>query len=120
MIERLWRIAGWAGVAFTAAVSLGPSAIEGEQHADKVVHLAGYALMMFWWAQVVVRNRWRLALAVIVLGAVIELLQGLTPARQPDLLDVLANSAGVLLGWLAARLLPNVPALFSLLPAGRR
>jgi len=39
----------------------------------------------------------------------IELLQGLPPARQPDLLDVLANSGGVLLGWLAARLLPNLP-----------
>ena len=61
--------------------------------------------------------------AVVLFGIAIEGLQGLTPARQPDLLDALANSGGVLLGWLAARLLPNLPqrlaARYATLPASR-
>jgi VanZ family protein len=119
VIERLWRAAGWLGVAITLAVSLTPPALPTPNHSDKLVHLAGYALVMFWWAQIVVERRWRLAFAVVLLGAVIELLQGLTPNRQPDPFDVLANSAGVALGWLAARSLPNLPQRIALLPARR-
>jgi len=118
---RLWRIGGWLGVALTLAVSLGPPALdEGTGHADKLAHLAGYAVLMFWWTQLVVERRWKLAVAIVLFGISIELLQGLTPARQPDLFDVLANTSGVLLGWLVARLLPNLPQRITLLPAWRR
>ena len=120
MIERLWRVAGWLGVALTLAVSLTPPVLEESRaHADKVVHLAGYAVLMFWWAQVVVRERWKLAVAVVLFGVAVELLQGLTPDRMADPLDALANSAGVLVGWLAARILPNFPRSIALLPALR-
>jgi VanZ family protein len=120
MIERLWRMAGWIGIAITLAVSLTPPMLdESRAHADKIVHLAGYAVLMFWWAQLVVRERWKLALAVVLSGIAVELLQGLTPNRLPDPLDALANSAGVLLGWLAARVLPNFPRQLALLPAFR-
>jgi len=64
---------------------------------------------MFWCAQIVVRGRWRLALAVVLFGAAIELLQGLPPDRDPDVFDALANTGGVLLFCFAARLLPNLP-----------
>ena len=111
---RLWRAGGWLGVALTLAFSLGPPTVgEDESQLDKLAHLAGYAVLMFWWAQLVTRRRWRLALAVMAFGGVIELLQGLTPERQPDPLDALANAAGVLLGWLVARWLPNLPAALS-------
>ena len=110
MIEQIWRVLGWLGIALTLVVSLMPPALDTSGgHADKIVHLAGYAVLTFWWAQLVTRQRWKLAIAVVLFGVAIELLQGLTPARQPDLLDALANSGGVLLGWLAARLLPNLP-----------
>jgi VanZ family protein len=118
---RLWRAGGWLGIALTLVFSLGPPALdEGSRHADKIVHLTGYAVLMFWWAQLVVKRRWQLAVAVILFGIAIEGLQGLTPDRQPDLFDVLANSSGVMLGWLAARLLPNLPERITLLPAWRR
>ena len=108
-LMRLWRIGGWLGVALTLAVSLGPPALdEGTGHADKLAHLVGYAVLMFWWTQLVVERRWKLAVAVVLFGISIELLQGLTPARQPDLLDALANAGGVLAGWLVAGLLPNL------------
>jgi VanZ family protein len=121
MIERLWKLGGWLGIALTLVVSLMPPVLnESGRHTDKLVHLAGYAVLMFWWAQLVVERRWRLAVAVVVLGIAIELLQGLTPNRQPDVLDALANSSGVLIGWLAARLLPNLPGQIATLPAWRR
>ena len=125
MIEQTWRVLGWLGIALTLVVSLMPPALDSSGgHADKIVHLAGYAVLTFWWAQLVIRNRWKLAIAVVLFGMAIEGLQGLTPARQPDLLDALANSGGVLLGWLAARLLPNLPqhlaARRAVLPAPHR
>ena len=121
MIKRWWKAAGWFGVVLTLALSLMPPALDvSSGHTDKIVHLAGYAFLTFWWAQLVTRQRWKLAAAIVLFGIAIEGLQGLTPDRQPDLLDALANSGGVLLGWLAARLLPNLPARLATLPALHR
>ena len=120
MIERLWKAVGWFGVAAALALSLMPPVLKEPGHSDKLVHLAGYAVLMFWWAQLVTRQRWKLAVAVVLFGAAIELLQGLTPDRDPDVLDALANTGGVLLGWLAARLLPNLPHALGTLPARHR
>ncbi len=119
MIHRAWRLLGWVGVALALVFSLGPPTLdEGGGHADKLAHVAGYGVLMFWWAQLVMVRRWRLALAVVLFGLAVEGLQGLTPNRLPDAADALANLTGVLLGWLAARLLPNLPArLVALLPA---
>ena len=111
MIVRIWQLLGWLGVTFTLVVSLGPPTLdEGSGHTDKFVHLLGYGVLMFWWAQLVVTRRWRLALAVVGFGCAIEGLQSLTPDRLADAADVLANASGVALGWAAARLLPNLPA----------
>ncbi|MDP2031670.1 MAG: VanZ family protein [Thiobacillus sp.] len=121
MIQRLWWACAWLGVCITLLVSLMPPPFkEGGAHTDKIVHLAGYAVLMFWWAQLILQRRWRLALAVVLLGIAIEWLQGFTPNRQTDALDVLANSGGVLLGWLAARLSPNLPQRIGVLFASRR
>ena len=109
MWARLWLVGGWLGVVVTLVVSLTPPMLSEAGNSDKFVHLAGYAVLMFWWAQLIVARRWKLALAVVLFGIVIEGLQGLTPDRQPDGLDALANTGGVLLGWFVARLLPNLP-----------
>lgn len=111
MINPIWRWLGWLGIVITLVLSLMPPGPDNHvSHADKIVHLAGYTLLMFWWAQLVTRQRWKLAFAVVIFGIVIELLQGLTPGRQPDVLDALANTSGVLLGWLITRALPNLPS----------
>jgi VanZ family protein len=120
---RLWHAAGWLGVALALALSLLPPAVDNAAgHGDKLVHFLGYATLMLWWAQLT-RQRWKLALAVVLFSGAIEVLQ---PTRQPELLDLLANSSGVALGWLAARVLDRSPARGSLprylatLPAARR
>ena len=120
-ITRMWLACGWLGVIVTLVVSLMPPTLgNADNQADKFVHLFGYALLMFWWAQLVTQRRWKLAIAVVLYGIAIEGLQGLTPERQPDILDALANSGGVLLGWLAARFLPNLPQSLAALPARHR
>ena len=120
-LHRLWRGLGWLGVGVTLVVSLMPPTLDdGGGHTDKLVHLIGYAVLMFWWAQLVPRRRWTLALALGLFGVAVEGLQGLTPDRMPDVLDALANTLGVLLGWLAARLSPNVPKCLAMLPARHR
>jgi VanZ family protein len=111
VIRRVWLLFGWLGVLLTLAMSLGPPALdEGSGQTDKFVHLAGYAVLMFWWAQIIVARRWRLALAVVLFGLAIEGLQSLTPDRLADAADALANSTGAVLGWVTASLLPNLPA----------
>jgi VanZ family protein len=121
MIGRLWKAIGWLGVILALILSLTPPMLnESSGQTDKIIHLSGYAVLTFWWAQLITQKRWKLALAVVLFGIVIELLQGLTPTRQPDVLDALANSCGVLLGWLIARFSPNLPQrLTALLPSRR-
>ena len=117
---RAWRAVGWLGVALTFALSLTPPALGGDTgHADKLVHCLGYATLMYWWSQIVVARRAGLAVAIVALGVLIEGLQGLTPDRQPDLLDALANATGVAIGWMTATLTPNLVARLAALPAYR-
>jgi VanZ family protein len=118
LVTRIWLAVGWLGVIITVVLSLMPPSLEESGgHTDKIIHLSGYGFLTFWWAQIVTKYRWKLAIAMVLFGAAIELLQGLTPARQPDPLDALANAAGVLLGWLIARCLPNLPDRLATLPA---
>ena len=106
-LDRFWWGAGWGIAAAAVWFSLGPQALDnGLPQGDKFNHLAGYGALMFWFAQLPL-PRVRLALACLALGVLLELAQGLTPHRQSDLYDALANASGVALGWLSARLLPN-------------
>jgi VanZ family protein len=41
-----------------------------------------------------------LAICLAAYGVLIELLQGLTVTRHPELLDLRADVAGILLGWI--------------------
>ena len=116
MIRSLWQFAAWLGVAAAFGFSLTPASAGSSliPHADKFVHLASYATLMFWWAQLYIASRQRLTLAIalILLGICIELLQGFTPDRQPDVLDALVNTVGILLGWLIAHRSANLLRLF--------
>ena len=106
-MRSLWLGVAWLGVVAALVFSLTPATPEGTVgHADKLVHLAGYATLMFWWAQLYVTfpHRVRLAAALMLLGIAIEWLQGFTPTREPDAWDVLANTTGIILGgWIAYR-----------------
>lgn len=68
---------------------------------DKAVHLAVYALLTGWFAQIFRHDLARLliALAFVALGVAVEFLQGMTPSRRFEGLDMIANASGALLAW---------------------
>lgn len=109
-----WRAAGWLGVAAVSVVSLIPVPPEAVEAAggDKLVHLAGYAALAFWFGQLepaAGTRRWRVAAWLALLGAGLEGVQALVPWRSTEGWDVLADAAGAALGvalagWRRARL----------------
>ena|SRR5687768_13210887 len=74
---------------------------------DKVGHLAAYGLLMFWFCSLYLRGQARLlyGVAFVAMGVGLEVLQGMLGFRTYDVLDMAANSAGVVLGWLSRRIL---------------
>jgi VanZ family protein len=75
---------------------------------DKVHHFAAYALAALWWCAVLQGLR-RCALAVVALvlmGVVIEFLQGASGYRHFELADMIANSLGAMTGGLISLTLP--------------
>lgn len=81
------------------------------ENADKVVHFMFYFGFVFLWFRYLVskkiektKNLFFLFLLAVVLGVIIEILQGLlTTNRQPDLWDALANSFGALIGAIISK-----------------
>ncbi|KPK55207.1 MAG: hypothetical protein AMS22_05000 [Thiotrichales bacterium SG8_50] len=66
---------------------------------DKLIHFLLYFFPMAWFGQLRSRRLW-LALGFILLGFVLEILQGLTRYRTFEWYDVAANTAGVMVAWL--------------------
>lgn len=76
-------------------------------NADKVEHGLAYALLSFWFCEVYIT---RLSRAVVIAGLVglgvgLEYVQGWTGYRTFDVMDMLADGAGVLAGWWLVRTL---------------
>jgi VanZ family protein len=75
----------------------------GTDYDDKVYHLLAYALLTFLWFKVFTNfnNSKPILLAFIisiVFGIIIEVLQGaFTVVRDPSIMDILANSIGVVI-----------------------
>ena len=72
---------------------------------DKVEHFASYAVLMLWFGSLAGHARRQLVWAVTLacMGVALEYLQRLVPYRDFEVADMIANAAGVGLGWLAAR-----------------
>jgi VanZ family protein len=112
-LRTLWLGAGWVGVAMVVYFSLVPDPPQIDMaEGDKVQHLAAYAGLMLWFAQVMAGRTQRAILVwlLVALGVALELAQGLTGYRSMSLADMAANTAGVILGWLAAP--PRLPNAF--------
>ncbi len=105
--RKAWLAGGWGLVALVAYLSLMPNPPEPfEFHmVDKVEHGLAYAAMSWWFCQIYqsVRIRVSVCAALVAYGVLIEILQGMTGYRYFEYADMLADSIGVLLGWLLAR-----------------
>jgi VanZ family protein len=104
-MRRWWLAAGWLLAAAIVWLSLVPSppSLDVEE-GDKLGHLVGYGLLMFWFGELHALRRARIAYAVawIAMGVALEFIQGQTGYRSYDPLDMLANAIGVLIGWAIA------------------
>lgn len=91
-------------VAIVVYLSLMPAPPKLEMtYGDKLQHIAAYSAMAYWFAMLEISstNKRRIALsALILLGVLLEFLQGLTGYRTFDAGDMLANTIGVLIGGL--------------------
>jgi hypothetical protein len=75
---------------------------------DKWHHWAAYAGCTFWWCSLLTLPKNRIALVggFALMGAVIEVLQGMTGYRYFEWADMAANALGVFTGAALAHLLP--------------
>jgi VanZ family protein len=98
--RKLLLFAGWGWAAAIVVLSLIPTTSQADvDHGDKLGHFAAYGLLMFLFCQIDAR-RLAYALGFTLMGVTLEFLQGMTGYRNFDLLDMLANTIGVALGWL--------------------
>jgi VanZ family protein len=96
---------GWAMILTILWLSLTPAPPQLDvSFGDKIGHFAAYGGVMYWFCKLYVRKKTRIGLAAafVAMGVAIEFIQGATGYRSFELLDMLANTAGVLFGWTAA------------------
>jgi len=106
--RRTWLAGGWLLVGLVAYLSLTPHPPElplSFSSVDKLEHGFAYASLSLWFCQIYLHGRQRavVAVALIAFGITLEFLQGMSGYRMFELADMLANSLGVLTGFLLAR-----------------
>ena len=74
---------------------------------DKSNHLLAFAVMTWLGCKAYPQRLVHVMVGLLAYGAVIEILQSLTPTRSAEWLDLLADSLGILLGWALMRLRQN-------------
>ena len=101
---KLWLGLGWVLLALVCLGSLLPASAVSTLENDKLAHFGSYLILSLWFGGLYGKPRHYIAIAAILIafGAVLDLLQGLTATRHFDAADILANSAGVLLGFLVS------------------
>ena len=101
----LWLAIGYALVAAVIFLSLAPGLPHSDiEQSDKLGHLLAYGTLMFWFCQIYAARTERVAhaLAFTALGIALEFAQGMTDYRTFEVLDMLANATGVMVGWAVA------------------
>lgn len=115
ILRRIWRFVGWFGIALLLYLSITPQPPEVPiAGGDKLGHALAYAVLMYWWSQLLdsPRQRYGLAAGLIALGIAIEIMQGWTSWRTFDYADMLADGAGIACGFAMSVAVPNVLKLF--------
>jgi VanZ family protein len=103
-MTRFWWVLGLALVALAFYLCLAPNQDipSGFELNDKLSHALGHAAMALYFSGLVVRRRWWVIfIALLCFGVAVEFLQHhMNLGREGDPRDVVANSAGDLLGLL--------------------
>ena len=107
----LWLAGGWLICVAIVWLSLTPSPPSvGIEYGDKLGHFVAYGALMYWFCQLYASRSARLGYAVgfAAMGVALEFIQGALGYRTFEVADMIANTLGVLLGWIAALILPRV------------
>ncbi len=104
--KRLWLAFGLllvSGVTYASVASV-PQQVTSLVLNDKLTHVVVYAGLMGWFAQIFRHDLTRLIFVflLIAMGIGIEFLQAANPSRQFEVLDMVANTCGVVLAWALA------------------
>ena len=102
-----WLMGGYLLISVVVYLSLVPHPPEplSFPNSDKLEHGLAYATLSLWFCQIysVARSRVKVIVALVAMGFMLEILQGWSGYRYFEYADMLANSIGVLLGFLLLR-----------------
>jgi len=104
-LRHLWFAAGlFAALAIATLMLMPVREVPDPRISDKAIHMMAFGMLGFWFGSIVVRRGfiW-LLLALVAFGGLIEVAQGLMQlGRHPELLDLLADAAGAVVGLVLA------------------
>ena len=97
---KAWLAVGFAFVGLVVYLSLTHDPIQTPDVGFKIGHVLAYAWLMFWFSQIfrASRTRWTIGLMLVVMGVLLEYIQGMTGYRHFGYTDMRDNAIGVLLG----------------------
>ena len=102
-----WLVGGLLLVGLVVYLSLTPHPPQplSFPQSDKLEHGFAYASLSLWFCQLFLQARSRIVVvaALVALGVLLEILQGMSGYRYFEYADMLANSVGVLAGFLLTR-----------------
>jgi VanZ family protein len=103
----VWLTGGWLLVLGVIVGSLVPGELlRAITISDKVMHAGTYFVLMVWFAGLYRRQRFvPIAVGLFLLGIALDVAQGGTATRTFDLLDILADAVGVVIGLVVSLLL---------------
>ena len=97
----IWRSIGYLIALSIIVLSLipNPERITPFSASDKLLHVLAYAFSMFWFGLCFNRDKLLIIGAgLIILGIILEIIQGQTGYRTMNLYDIIANCLGVFIG----------------------
>lgn len=102
----LWLSIGFVGCAVLLYACLMPSPPQpqGIHLYDKMIHCLSFLVLSVWFAGVLNGRYLRVFIGLAAFGAAIELIQSVTAYRNGDILDLVADTVGVVAGLGLARL----------------
>lgn len=102
----VWLFLGFLLIAFIFVMSVisVPASVKSFLLNDKLMHVAVYGCLMGWFAQIFRHDLMRLALVsgFILMGVGMEYVQSMVPSRHFEVLDMIANTSGIVLAWALA------------------
>ena len=104
----IWLTIGWLLILLVLYASLtsNPLQTPGIAFGDKIGHFLAYFTLVSWFCQLYKPNVHTLLFGLfITMGVLLEFIQSAVGYRTFDVVDMLANSAGAVCGWLLVKFL---------------